>query len=243
MTNIQNIYDNPDFFAGYSALRNNEQGFNAVLEQPTMRSLLPALKDLTILDIGCGFGDFCRYARSEDAANVVGIDVSERMLAVAKEKTQAANIEYQCIPIEKFIPAQTFDIIVSSVTFHYVEDYVALCKKLFSWLKPNGTLVFSVEHPICTAYSSGVHVTQTDIWPIKNYRDEEKILQTWFVEGVIKYHRTLQTYLNTLLEVGFTLQAVLEPMPTDAQIEQQSRFAIHKIRPPLLVVKVIKGKG
>ncbi len=242
MTNqpIQNIYDNPDFFAGYSALRNNEQGFNAVLEQPAIRALLPPLKGLDILDIGCGFGDFCRYAREEGAVSVLGIDVSEKMLAVAQEKTQDVAIEYQCVPIEKFTTSKTFDVIVSSLTFHYVEDYVALCQKLYSWLNSNGTLVFSVEHPICTAYSSGVHITQADIWPIKNYRDEQQFLQTWFVEGVVKYHRTLQTYLNTLLETGFTLQKVLEPMPTDAQIEQQSRLAIHKTRSPLLVVKAAK---
>src|SRR5215468_10172806 len=75
MSSAQNIYDDPLFFAGYERLRRTAIGLNEVLEQPALRSMLPAsLEDMRILDLGCGFGDFARKARSEGARAVVGID-------------------------------------------------------------------------------------------------------------------------------------------------------------------------
>jgi SAM-dependent methyltransferase len=68
-------------FAGYEKLRRMAIGLNEVLEQPALRSMLPAsLEGMRILDLGCGFGDFARRARLEGARSVVGIDISLRML-------------------------------------------------------------------------------------------------------------------------------------------------------------------
>jgi ubiquinone/menaquinone biosynthesis C-methylase UbiE len=81
MSTAQNIYDEPLFFAGYEKLRRMAIGLNEVLEQPALRSMLPAsLEGMRILDLGCGFGDFARRARLEGARSVVGIDISLRML-------------------------------------------------------------------------------------------------------------------------------------------------------------------
>src|SRR5205085_9964966 len=79
----QNIYDDAGFFAGYSALPRSIHGLDGAPEWPTLRALLPDLNGLRVLDLGCGFGWFCRYARGAGAASVTGYDVSERMLARA----------------------------------------------------------------------------------------------------------------------------------------------------------------
>lgn len=52
----QNIFDNDLFFENYKALRETDDNYNDLLEQPAMNKLLPNLVDKTILDIGCGFG-------------------------------------------------------------------------------------------------------------------------------------------------------------------------------------------
>lgn len=245
MKNIQNIYDNSEFFASYKALRQNNDGFNDMIEQPAIRSLLPALQGKDILDIGCGFGDFCHYASIQGAAHVLGIDVSEKMLNEAKKLTQAENITYQQVAMESFEPAlDAFDVIVSSVAFHYVADFSGLIKKLVKSLKTGGVLVFSVEHPICTAHPN--MLVQKDLQgetfhPVYNYRDEVGFEQTWFVEGVKKYHRKLSTYINILLDNHLSIARVLEPMPSDELIAQREKFFNHKIRPPLLVIKAIKN--
>ena len=76
-----------------------------------------------------------------------------------------------------------------------------------------------------------------EIFPVCNYRDEGIFEQTWFIDGVQKYHRTLSIYVNVLLECGFSISKILEPMPTEQMIEKYPAVAVHKIRPPLLVIK------
>jgi 2-polyprenyl-3-methyl-5-hydroxy-6-metoxy-1,4-benzoquinol methylase len=117
MSNPQNIYDDPTFFAGYEKLRETNSGLNDVLEQPALRGLLPqSLEGLRVLDLGCGFGDFARFARGLGARSVVGVDVSAKMLAGAAERTSDSTIEYRKVSIEEFQPAGGFfDLVVSSL--------------------------------------------------------------------------------------------------------------------------------
>ena len=53
----QNIYDNEIFFNGYSKIRENENNANNMFEKPALFSLLPTLKNKTVLDLGCGYGE------------------------------------------------------------------------------------------------------------------------------------------------------------------------------------------
>ncbi len=241
---IQNIYDNPTFFESYKKLRKNDLGFNNLIEQPIIRSLLPALNGKIVMDIGCGFGDFCRYAAAQGASQIKGIDPSVNMIDEAKKITLEKNIEYESFPVELYGTKENqYDIIVSSVAFHYVKDFPAIVNKIYSWLKPGSELVFSVEHPICTA---NPHVRNGEdeegaFHPIYNYRDEKGFKQKWFVDDVIKYHRTVSTYINTLIDTGFNIKKILEPMPDDNLIESRPEFAVHKIRPPLLVIASLKN--
>ena len=80
----QNIYDVQEFFEGYSRLSRSIQGLAGAVEWPAMRALLPDLRGLRVVDLGCGFGWFCRWAREQGAASVLGLDVSEKMLAQAR---------------------------------------------------------------------------------------------------------------------------------------------------------------
>src|SRR5262245_50557994 len=90
----QNIYDDPGFFAGYSGLPRSIHGLDGAPEWPTLRALLPDFAGLRVLDLGCGFGWFCRYARGAGAAQVTGCDVSARMLARARAQTSDDAITY-----------------------------------------------------------------------------------------------------------------------------------------------------
>ncbi|MBX9742256.1 MAG: class I SAM-dependent methyltransferase [Chthoniobacterales bacterium] len=241
---IQNIYDDPDFFSGYKKLRQNNQGFNDEIEQKAIRSLLPNLEGASVLDIGCGFGNFCYFLSTQKIKEVIGLDPSQKMIAEAKRLHSNNLITYQCCPIETAsFSSNQFDLVVSSVALHYVEDYAAIVKKVAHWLKPNGYLIFSVEHPICTANPlcrSLKDKENTEVFPLYNYRDEGRFHQTWFIDNVQKYHRTLSTTINTLLQHQFSLCSILEPMPTDELIEERPAFAVHKIRPPLLIIKAQK---
>ena len=61
----QNIYDDQDFFAGYAKLSRSIDGLAGAPEWPAIRQVLPPLFGRKVLDLGCGYGWFCRYAHSQ----------------------------------------------------------------------------------------------------------------------------------------------------------------------------------
>jgi ubiquinone/menaquinone biosynthesis C-methylase UbiE len=236
----QNIYDHEEFFERYSRLRRSVEGLDGAPEWPALRALLPDLRGLKVLDLGCGFGWFCRWARQQGAAQVVGIDVSERMLARARVTTQDTAITYTRADMEHLqLPLASFDVVYSSLALHYIEHLHDLLSAVYRSLVPGGRLVFSVEHPMFTApadphwlFNAEGHKT----WPLDGYLDEGPRATDWLVTGVIKHHRTLATYLNMLLQLGFALSHVEEWGPTAEQIASQPDLADERQRPPFLLV-------
>lgn len=231
----QNIYDNDEFFAGYTRLSRSVEGLDGAAEWPALRALLPQLQGLRVLDLGCGFGWFCRWARGEGAAPVHGIDVSEKMLARARADTGDRAITYAREDLERVeLPPGAFDLVFSSLTLHYLENLDRLLSQVHQALVPGGHLVFSAEHPIYTAPSApgwSINAAGGKVWPIDSYLEEGPRSTDWLAKGVIKRHRTLATYLNLLLRLGFTLRHLEEWRPTDAQIAAQPSLAEERHRP------------
>ena len=94
----QNKYDDPQLYANYSRMRRSTLGLDEAQEWHAFRALLPDLHDKRLLDLGCGFGWHCRYARQQGARCVIGVDLSENMLARAQAMTDDPAIEYRRCP-------------------------------------------------------------------------------------------------------------------------------------------------
>jgi SAM-dependent methyltransferase len=217
----QNIFDNEDFFTRYDTYRNSPECINSVIEQPALRRALPDLTNLRVLDVGCGAGEFCDYALQQGASFVLGVDISRRMVAKAAARlAHNANAAIVNKAIEDFAwDGEPFDVITSSLTLHYVERLGDVFKRLSSWLRRGGIFLMSVNHPVYTAnlgQSSIVGTSQTRL--IQNYWNEDIRVHEWFVPGVIKYHRTLETYVELLKANGFNLTDIYEPSPKSTGI-------------------------
>lgn len=245
---IQNIYDDPLFFEGYRDLRARPFTLNAVIEQGAMEALIPqGLEGFRVLDIGCGFGDLCVRLRSLGVGSVLGLDASTRMIDEAKARICDKNIRFVQQPIETFMfPDEAFDLVVASLVFHYVEDFEAIVRRIAGALRPGGHLVFSVEHPMCTAIGHNRWHLDADgyaaFWPVDRYQDEGVRRTHWFVDDVIKYHRTVATYVRDLLEAGFQLTGLAEPQPSDESVRAYPDLANQQRRPPFLVMAAqVKG--
>jgi 2-polyprenyl-3-methyl-5-hydroxy-6-metoxy-1,4-benzoquinol methylase len=91
----QNIYDNDRFLAGYSAFPRSSDGLVATSEWPAFRALLPAVAGRRVVDLGCGFGQLSRWLADEGSASVLGIDLSEKMLARAATETKSPVVTYR----------------------------------------------------------------------------------------------------------------------------------------------------
>jgi SAM-dependent methyltransferase len=236
----QNIYDDPRFFEGCSQLRRHESGLNMAVDQPAMRSLIPPLANKRVLDLGCGFGKMCRYAIDEGAASVVGVDISTRMLAKAREDTADSRISYIQSALEdlNFAPA-SFDVVVSSLALHYVERFDSVCANVKSWLVDGGAFVFSVEHPMVTAFPVGRYLDEKgegQHWPIDNYKIEGIRHTQWFTDDVIKYHRSVESYVNRLIDNGFMIMRLLEPEAAEDEIRKRPELREESRRPTFMLI-------
>jgi SAM-dependent methyltransferase len=237
----QNIYDEPGFFEGYSQMRRSIGGLDEAAEWPAMRAMVGDVPGARVLDLGCGMGWFCRWAAEAGAASVLGLDLSAKMLARAREMTPAAApIRYERADLEALgLPKAAFDLAHSSLAFHYVEDAGRLYRAIHAALAPGGRLVFSTEHPIYMAPSKPGFETTTDgrrVWPLDGYLREGPRVTDWLAPGVVKHHRTLGTTLNLLIAAGFAIEQVDEFRPTDAQIAARPGLAEERERPMFLLV-------
>lgn len=240
----ENKYDAERFFQKYSQMTRSQKGLQGAGEWSELQKILPDFCEKRVLDLGCGYGWHCKYAAEHGAFSVLGTDISKKMLAKAQAINSAPQINYQCIAMEDLsFPERTFDVILSSLAFHYIEDFESLVVNISKWLKQGGTLVFSVEHPVFTSYGTQdwYYDSNGEIlhFPVDNYYYEGRREAIFLGEPVIKYHRTLTTYLNTLLQNGFELQHIIEPQPPEDMLELDG-MKDEMRRPMMLLVSALK---
>ena len=245
MEEIKNIYDNREFFDSYMTLRENENSHNAIIEQPAMMKLLPDVKGKKVLDLGCGYGDNETDFVNRGASYVLGIDLSEKMLGVAKEKNSHANVEYRQMDMADIDKIEgKFDLVYSSLAFHYVEDFHKLIKNIYSLLNEGGIILFSQEHPLTTS-TVGKGTFNKDgekyiSYTFSNYNEGGKRVVNWFIDGLVKYHRPFAQVFNAITDAGFKLLRVEEPKPREEIIEKIPKLYKEIIKPSFLIIKAIK---
>jgi len=240
----QNKYDDTNFFSAYKQMPRSIGGLEAAGEWHVLQPLIPDLHNKSVLDLGCGFGWHCLYASEQQASSVIGVDISEKMLHEAREKTDDPAISYIQLPIEdiKFASEQ-FDVVISSLALHYIESFEVICRKIHTYLKPGGSFIFSVEHPIFTSRNEQDWYVDDQgnrlHWPVDHYQSEGLRETKFLTEHVIKYHRTISTYFNDLIGAGFAIKAVREPMPSD-EMKNDPWMKDEDRRPMFLIISAEK---
>lgn len=262
----QNIYDDPQFFSAYSTLQRSQQGLAAAPEWPSLRRMIlssssDTLPQSRILDLGCGYGWFVRWAHENGASYVKGVDISEKMIEKAKSfdadtgTTFPGEITYERRDLETITldgnpNRESYDLVYSSLTFHYIEDLGRLFRQIHSSLKKgdgsvSGRLVFSVEHPIYSApvrpaadwIDVEVDEGEGKVWPLNSYSEEGLRVTSWLgTEGVRKYHRTTETYVSLLLENGFVLTGLKDWAPSEEDIAAHPEWSVERHRPFFLLL-------
>ena len=247
MDKEQNIFDNQAFFDGYKALRDRDDNMNVLLEQPAMSRLLPDMKGKTVLDLGCGYGHNCVDFVEKGAAEVVGVDISEKMLEIARAESAHEKIKYVNMSMTDIKSLNmSFDVIYSSLAFHYVEDFAGFAENLYSVLNSGGWLLFSQEHPIETATVDGKdHFNCNEkgervSYTFSDYNRPGKRVVSWFVDGVVKYHRPLGAIITALAKAGFVIDTVEEPVPEEWAVNRRPSLSGEFIRSNFLIVRARK---
>lgn len=236
----ENKYDDQAFFDKYKMMNRSQLGLQGAGEWEDFRKLIPPLHDKAVLDLGCGYGWHCIYAMEQGAKSVIGVDISQKMLNVAIDKTKYKEVKYICGAIEDIqFEENTFDVVISSLAFHYIENFTQLVIKMNRCLKDKGQFVFSVEHPIFTSlgtqdwiYDSNGAISH---FPVDNYFNEGKRNCKFLGESVVKYHRTVTNYANTLLNNGFIINQIVEPTPSQHLLDTIPDMK-HELRRPMMFI-------
>lgn len=242
----ENKYDNEEFFKKYSEMNRSKNGLSGAGEWSELQKILPDFEHKRVLDLGCGYGWHCLYAANQGADSVLGVDISEKMLAVAGDMNKHEKIKYEKSAMEDLdFPDNSFDVIISSLAFHYIKDFEALAENISRWLSFGGSFVFSVEHPVFTSYGTQdwYYDDKGNIlhFPVDNYYYEGQREAVFLGEKVIKYHRTITTYLNTLLQNGFDIRHIIEPKPPEDMLHIEG-MKDEMRRPMMLLVSAQKTR-
>lgn len=244
MNKPQNIYDNQTFFDGYKKLRKNPDSANILEEKPALFSLSPDLTGKAVLDLGCGYGENCAEFKRLGASKVVGIDISEKMLEIAKKEN--TRIEFIKADISDLSCVdERFDVVFSSLAVHYIKDFDSFVAGVNRKLVNGGVFIFSQEHPLTTAPPTGASWTRDENknvlhYNLMGYMRSGQRSTTWFVDNVIKYHRPFSEIVNALINNGFIIEKMIETVPTEETIKRLPHYAKDWDKPNFLLMKAHK---
>lgn len=189
---------------------------------PVMGAVLELAGEVTsreVCDLACGQGRVAREL-ARRGARVVGIDLSERLLEIARryEAAKPLGVVYRHGDAQELsgVENESFDGVACSLALMDIPDLPATLAAVRRVLRPGGWFVFSITHPCFQLPRS----------PVKG-EDRAGEEAGYFVEGfwrsdypegvrgkVGAYHRTLGTYLNALGTASLGLERLVEPRPS-----------------------------
>lgn len=247
---MQNIYDNETFFKVYDGMRKEKKGVSAndLIEIPTIRKIIPDLTGKRVLELGCGYGENSSYFLDSGATYVLGTDISNNMINIAKNSNIDERVNFKVLAMENISDIkEKFDLVISSLAIHYVSDFDKLCHDVYHLLNDNGYFIFSQEHPIGTGTKlnrecngkDDIDLGDKKYYLVSDYNRNGKRIVDWNNCKVVKYHRNFSYIINTLIKY-FEIDEFIEPNPNDEVIQIKPKYKNQYDKPYFLFVKVHK---
>ncbi len=243
---MNNEYDNEKFFKEYAKMSRSTEGLTAAGEWRQLKPLFPILQGKRVLDLGCGYGWHCKYSTEQGAVQVLGIDISRKMIKEAQSRNMDNRIEYRVCGIEEYeYPENMWDCVISNLALHYIKDIEQVFQKVHRTLMPNGVFIFNIEHPVFTSGIGQDWIYANDgkplYWPIDNYFTPGERKTHFLGCDVAKQHHTLTQILMGILNNGFNLDTVEEAKPPQEMLDVPG-MADELRRPMMLLIKATVKK-
>jgi GrpB-like predicted nucleotidyltransferase (UPF0157 family) len=194
-----------------------------------MFRMMPNLADMRVLDAGCGPGVYSEWLL-DHGAEVTGVDCSEAMIKLAKERTKGRGAFYVADltePIDMLSDSE-FDMVVCPLALDYIHDWVPTLEEFNRVLKDHGRLLLSCGHP-CSSRGSG---------NLGNYFAIRKVEETGGAGfskrfSMPRFHHSLSSIFSLLVGSGFAVDRVVEPEPTQYLKETDADLYRRLLRQPL----------
>ena len=205
----QSVYDK--FASAYHFKRNaeSESLWNEYLDRPMILDLLSSIPvGSSILDFGCGSGVQSSFIQNL-GYNVTGVDFSEGLIQIAREELPDIPFHISDIRNTPF-KDQSFDVLVSALVLHYIEDLSEVFEEVARLLIDQGSFIFSIHHPFNEILG----------------RDEDKNIKLepyfkgfsykWTMLDqmeLVSYHHTFEDIVTSANDAGIVVERIVEAKP------------------------------
>ena len=231
--------------------------FHSYYEKPAIRAALPSLDNLEVISIGCGSGVDTRWLVDNGAKKVVGIDISEGLIDIAKRNHP--DIEFHQMDMEQLdFEDASFDLAYSSLAIHYIDDWTQTLTETHRILREGGQYVFSCGHPIDSSLEFEVdgNVKYAILGRKVNLDTKKRIFYgdylavedkgvkplSWMIGDieVTTYHRTVSKMIEQISAAGFKIERLIEPEPT-IEMQEAAPIMYEQLRRiPAFMIWVLK---
>ncbi|KAB2331672.1 class I SAM-dependent methyltransferase [Bacillus mesophilum] len=232
------VYEHKDFFENYMKRRHRKESPNIVIELPALLNMMGNIENQRILDIGCGDASLGEMLLQNKGNTYTGVDGSESMCQKAKESLgNHPGCKILQSSIEDFdFETEVYDLVVSQLALHYIEDLQSAVNRIFSCLKQGGRFIFSVQHPLLTSSAKSMQSggPRSD-WIVDDYYHTGKRVEPWIGAHVVKYHRTMEDYFSILQQAGFKINGMSEARPLKENFDEEAEYE-RRMRIPLFLL-------
>lgn len=251
------FYDQQGILGKYVRYRTWKKCPNDVIEKPVILSLLGSELSGSVLDLGCGYGDWANELLANGASTYTGVDSSRKMLAFGKALVKDKRAEFIEADITQWeYPTASYDLVLSCSVVHYIANLDELLAKIRESLKPGGTFIVSVDNPILSITRTLPNQPNGMSRRFELYSNQGPRVQEWLGENVVKYHRTLEEYWRVITEAGFKIESIKEglleeesepeeevdPIRADYSEKADSfeKYRTFSLVPPFLIFKAFR---
>lgn len=194
-----------------------------------------------VLEVGTGEGQVARAIAAAHGATVVGIDPTERQIEVAIAR--GGGPDYHLAGAEQLpFDDASFDAVVCCLVFEHIDAVDAALSEVARVLRPGGRFVFCLNHPLLQTPGSGWIDDQIldppeQYWRIGPYLTEQATIEEVEKGVFIRFvHRPLGRYVNAMIDVGLTLERMIEPAPPQGFIDRAPEYSEVATVPRLLML-------
>ena len=240
------------------SLNTNKQSWNEAAERFYGRTPLPEygpmapredelhllgnVENLKVLDIGCGSGHSLQYMNERNAAELWGLDLSEKQVSTARTLLENAQKPVRLfespMEVNPGLPSNYFDIVYSIYALGWTTDLNKTLANINSYLKQGGKFIFSWEHPLHSRVSNKDGVFTFN----KSYHEEGSYdHEAWGNPAIMQQYK-VSTYINALISNGFKIEKVIEDTHYSEEDNKRDEnrwysFEKAKLLPTTIIIK------
>ncbi len=222
--------------------------YGPLAQSETDLHLIEPLQGARVLEMGCGSGQSLLYLAHQGAGELWGLDFSSTQLELASNVLKEYSLQSRLFesPMEENpgLPLGYFDFVISIYGLGWSVDLPRTLRHIASYLKPNGCLVLSWEHPVysCLEYDAGQYVFK------RSYHHEgAEYKESWKGVPIVAQHRKLATFLNGLIDAGLVVERFIESELDTTVMKEHNRdpeywYAVQRaeLMPTTMIIKARK---